>query len=826
MKLTIEQSLQQAVSAHEKGKLKDAERLYRAILQSQPNHPDASHNLGILAVSVNKADEALTLFKTALEANPKIEQFWLSYIGALIKEHQFENARHVLKRAKKRGLGGERLISLEAQLASKNRNHNTTNVRPPQELLNSLLGHYQKGQFKDAEKLATSIIDEFSSHNFSWKILGAIFKATGRNSEAVSAYQKAVTLSPQDAEAHSNLGNTLQELGRLDEAVASFKRAIALKPDFAEAYYNLGITLQELGRLDEAEAGYIKATALKSDFAEAHYNLGNTLKGLGRLDEALCSYNQAIALKSDYAEAHYNSGNTLKELGRFDEAPASYMEAIALKPDFIEAHYNLGSTLKKQGRLDEALASYKQAIALKPELAKAHSDLGGTLKELGRLDEAEASYNQAIALRPDYAEAYSNLGVTLQELGRLDGAEASCSQAIALRPDFAEAHYNLGNTLKELGRLDEAEASYTQAIALTPDFAKAHSNLGNVLKEQGRLDEALASCAQAIALKPELAKAHSNLGVTLKECGRLHEAVDSYCQAIALKPDYAEAHSNLGTTLQELGRLDEAEASYKQAIALKPDLALAHYGLGIVLYVMGNKDIALKSILKANEIEPQSKDYELLLSVIAARESRKDNEAAASDAGNMAALKGLVSNPLILNRAVKPELITSLYEMDSIQLDKTKRGGLLASGKNDARYGNGIVSPDFNLFKDSRLTIQKLAQDLKKIMSEALSSDIYIYDSFFNILSAGGGTVPHVHLNTIDRIIGLNIGKQKYSLVYYLSVGDQNCREPGILKLYEPDEDILPCEGMITIIPASRRHSSVYSGKTDRVMVGVNFYSL
>ena len=60
----------------------------------------------------------------------------------------------------------------------------------------------------------------------------------------------------------------------------------------------------------------------------------------------------------------------------------------------------------------------------------------------------------------------------------------------------------------------------------------------------------------------------------------------------------------------------------------------------------------------------------------------------------------------------------------------------------------------------------------------------------------------------------------------YLSVGDQNSKEPGILKLYEPNEDIRPCDGMIVIFPAGREHSAVYSGKTDRVMIGVNFYSL
>ena len=78
MRLSVEEALQQGINAHKEGKLQDAERLYRAILQSQPTHPDANHNLGVLAVSVNKAGAALPLFKTALEANPKIEQFWLS----------------------------------------------------------------------------------------------------------------------------------------------------------------------------------------------------------------------------------------------------------------------------------------------------------------------------------------------------------------------------------------------------------------------------------------------------------------------------------------------------------------------------------------------------------------------------------------------------------------------------------------------------------------------------------------------------------------------------------------------------------------------------
>ena len=354
MELTIEQALQQGVAAHKEGKLQEAERLYRAILQSQPLHPDANHNLGVIAVSVNKAEAALPLFKTALEANSKIEQFWLSYIDALIKEQQFEKAKQVIEKAKKQGVDADRLSSLEAQLP-KTQKPNTSRVSPPQELLNSLLGHYQNGQYGDAEKLAKSITQQFPQHQFAWKVLGAIFGQSGRNSEAVNANQTAVALSPQDAEARSNLGVTLKKLGRLDEAEASYKQAIALKPEYAEAHSNLGNTMQELGRLGEAEASLRQAIALKPGLDEAQYNLGNTLKELGRLEEAEASYTQAIALKPDYAEAHSNLGNTLKELGRLDEAEACYTRAIALKPDYVEVIKNRWLLLFDKKEFESAL---------------------------------------------------------------------------------------------------------------------------------------------------------------------------------------------------------------------------------------------------------------------------------------------------------------------------------------------------------------------------------------------------------------------------------------------------------------------------------------
>ena len=117
MELTIDQALQQGVAAHKEGRLQEAENLYRSILSVDPQHSDANHNLGVLAVGVGKVEEALPFFKAALEKDHKQGQYWLSYIDALIKLGQLDNARSVLEQGRGIGLQGDQVDQLEAQLA-------------------------------------------------------------------------------------------------------------------------------------------------------------------------------------------------------------------------------------------------------------------------------------------------------------------------------------------------------------------------------------------------------------------------------------------------------------------------------------------------------------------------------------------------------------------------------------------------------------------------------------------------------------------------------------------------------------------------------------
>ena len=121
VELTLDQALQKGIEAHKAGKVQEADRLYTAILKANPKHPDANHNMGVLAVGVGKVEAALPFFKSALEVNQTIAQFWLSYIDALIKLNRMDDAKAVLDQSKSNGLKGEGFDQLEQRLdVSKN----------------------------------------------------------------------------------------------------------------------------------------------------------------------------------------------------------------------------------------------------------------------------------------------------------------------------------------------------------------------------------------------------------------------------------------------------------------------------------------------------------------------------------------------------------------------------------------------------------------------------------------------------------------------------------------------------------------------------------
>jgi predicted TPR repeat methyltransferase len=382
---------QEAFAHHQAGQFQEAERLYRTVLQANPTHPDANHNLGVLAMQARQPTAALPYYKAALEANPSQGQYWLSYIEALIQAGLNEAARKVLEQGRQGGLQGEAVKLLAARLGRGKKKSQTKPGRldtssgkstphsqggPGPDEISAIISMVSEGSYAEAELLARTMTINYPQHAFGWKALGGLLWQTGRSKDALAPMQRAAFLSPRDAEVPNNLGNALKDLGRLDEAEAAFRQALQLKPDFPKALYNLGNTLRDLRRPDEAEAFFFRALKIEPDYAEAHHNLGCLLLDRGALEDAITHFERTLLLAPQNDSAKISLCQTLYLFSRLDYEKAKQL-ALRYKELFPEdqivlrgimgilpdAKFSVEDTLYAQKLFDGFAATFDTRLA-------------------------------------------------------------------------------------------------------------------------------------------------------------------------------------------------------------------------------------------------------------------------------------------------------------------------------------------------------------------------------------------------------------------------------------------------------------------------------
>ncbi|MBM3546514.1 MAG: tetratricopeptide repeat protein [Alphaproteobacteria bacterium] len=219
----------EAVSAHQAGKMAEAEKGYRQVLASMPEHPDARRMMGLLMAQQGRPAEALA--ETALAANrPDDPDLHVAVAGAL-------------------KTGGWLLASIAAL-------HRALALRPD----------FVEGAYN----------------------LGNAEAARGRHDRAASSYARSLVLRPGYTEALNNAGPVLLADGRVSDARRSLACALALEPAHAGAWSNLAVLHQALGGAEMAIVGFRRGLAINPGQSAIHSNLLFTLNyAEGVTDDAL-----------------------------------------------------------------------------------------------------------------------------------------------------------------------------------------------------------------------------------------------------------------------------------------------------------------------------------------------------------------------------------------------------------------------------------------------------------------------------------------------------------------------------------------------------------
>ena len=420
----IEELMHKGVELHKSGKVEVAAQLYSVVLKEHPEHPDANHNMGVLAVGIGKIPEALRFFETALEANADVAQFWVSYIDALIGAGRMGDAQAVLDQAKSNGARGEGFDQLEARL----------NVSAQGQLMTCSAAseaHPQKPNILDSLKLDQAIRlakkkSKEDTGEEAKRIYQDILIKFPKNKRAMEGLKALVGTRVGKASKVQDPPQEQQQLlislyneRQFIQVLEQITVLLEMFPNSSFLHNISGAVYKGLGHLDTSIEAYKKALALKPDSAVAFYNMGNVLKERGKLEEAIEAYNKALVFNPDYADAHNNIGNALQDQSKLEEAISAFKKALSLKPNCAEAYCNIGNAFAAQGNLEEAIIAYRKSLSINPDSVVAHSHMAAVFADQGKLEEAIEAYSKALAINPDYGDAHNGLSFALLNAGEL-----------------------------------------------------------------------------------------------------------------------------------------------------------------------------------------------------------------------------------------------------------------------------------------------------------------------------------------------------------------------------------------------------------------------
>ncbi|MGD0849246.1 tetratricopeptide repeat protein, partial [Bradyrhizobium sp.] len=253
-------------------------------------------------------------------------------------------------------------------------------------------------------------------HGDSLRLMGDICLHSGQPDQAIEWIARAVGIAPE-AEHVSALGMALRRSGRLEDAAKAYDKAISLQPENAELWKDLATVLVDLNRPDEAFLGLQHALKLRPRYVDAANLCGLLLYRSGRNSEALDHFNLSIEVDPSQADALHLRALVHMNLARLEEAEADNRASLQLNPADADTHNNLGTVLQKLGRYQESLACYDLAIALRPNFMLALKGKASSLVELRRTDEASACYARYLAHDPENADARWNLALLQMQVG-------------------------------------------------------------------------------------------------------------------------------------------------------------------------------------------------------------------------------------------------------------------------------------------------------------------------------------------------------------------------------------------------------------------------
>ena len=240
--------------------------------------------------------------------------------------------------------------------------------------------YLQQGDFKRAVSELEVAISGLDKDSHLWLNYGIALLLNKQYGEAVAVLENTLivieknentTRNPTEladlkVQSHYNLGLAYYHSGQIEKAIAAYQKAIQLEPNFADAYGGLGVIYWRSGNLNDAIRHCQKAIKIAPENIEFHKNLTRIYWQKRMYDAAAVGYRIILELNPSDENALHHLGLILVSKQEYHEAVSCFQKVLQTNPDNALTHGALGTAYYKLGEKDPAIHEFQEVLRLDP----------------------------------------------------------------------------------------------------------------------------------------------------------------------------------------------------------------------------------------------------------------------------------------------------------------------------------------------------------------------------------------------------------------------------------------------------------------------------
>ncbi len=301
----------------------------------------------------------------------------------------------------------------------------------------------------------------------------------GNTQNTLSVCEEYLLTSPSSVPHLQLLAHALIKQNQLDAAKEKITFALTVTPDYAPLHEDLGSILALSGDFDSAIHSFRRAIDIDPRLPSAHKKLSQALLATGRteeIDEAFEGY-----LDHDDDAALVAAGAEHWRSDRLADAEATLKKALRKNPNNVDAMRFLAMVYHGQNRkLSDAEALLRNATRIAPDFHQAFNNLGKVLIDNGKWQDAIQCYQKLVELKPNDDTAWAGLGRSFTLSGRIEQAIGAYEKSLTLNDQSPSVHLAYAHMLKTVGKQEEALIAYRRAIHYKPELGESYWSMANL----------------------------------------------------------------------------------------------------------------------------------------------------------------------------------------------------------------------------------------------------------------------------------------------------------------------------------------------------------